>query len=344
MNFETRMKLALNVSFDDHRTEFMGFAAIWVALMHVVSELFPSVHIPVLGAIIARGNLGVEMFLALSGFGLFCSLEKNHDVKRFYKRRISRIIGPWLALGLVYWLVSGMLTDSIGFWWFFNNCLGISFWKDGVTTIWYVAYIALLYLLYPLIYKLQKKNAQYILLLSAILVLVNLFLWNYTESFYANTEIALTRTPIFLVGSYIAQFVKYPSLSGKKAGWWILAYLIVTVTAFAGSIFARPYHRDFAVMLYRYGGGGAVLILMIVVGKILSLLELPILKKALSFYGGISLEFYLISVFLRNIIGYLISDYAFPPYVCLSISAGVFAISSIAAKFSHERFKFIRIS
>ena len=344
MNLETRMKLVLKSSFSDHRTEMMGLAAIWVVLMHVVSELFPSVHIPVLGAIMERGNLGVEIFLALSGYGLFYSLDKNHDVKCFYKRRISRIIGPWLVLGLVYWLVSGMLTDSIGVWWFFNNYLGISFWTDGTITIWYLAYIVLLYLLYPLIYKLQKKNAQYILLLSAILVLVNLFLWNYTESFYANTEIALTRTPIFLVGSYIAQFVKYPSPSEKKAGWWILAYLIVTVTAFAGSIFARPYHRDFAVMLYRYGGGGAVLVLIIVVGKLLSMRELPFLKKTLSFYGGISLEFYLISVFIRNIIGYLISDYAFPPYVCLSISAGVFAISSIAAKFSHKRFKFIKIS
>ena len=64
----TKSMLSLE-SLSDYRKELMGFAAIWVALMHSFNQLFPNLKIPVVSKALAYGNLGVEIFLILSGLG-----------------------------------------------------------------------------------------------------------------------------------------------------------------------------------------------------------------------------------------------------------------------------------
>ena len=69
-----------------YRSELMGAAMLFIILFHVPldrsNEFF---------GLRRCGNVGVDMFLFLSGIGLWFSWVKNPSVWQFYKRRLLRI-------------------------------------------------------------------------------------------------------------------------------------------------------------------------------------------------------------------------------------------------------------
>lgn len=58
-----------------HRQELMGFSAILILICHAVGN---GVKMPTaLSTVLNFGNIGVDMFLFLSGMGLFYSLQSK---------------------------------------------------------------------------------------------------------------------------------------------------------------------------------------------------------------------------------------------------------------------------
>lgn len=51
------------------------------------------------------GSIGVEIFLFLSGMGLFFSMRKNENVLCFYKKRLKRLSVPYVLIGGIYWII-----------------------------------------------------------------------------------------------------------------------------------------------------------------------------------------------------------------------------------------------
>ena len=75
-----------------YRAEIMGFATLLVMMSHVTNlfnEMPRKIYL-----ITYRGNIGVDIFLFLSGIGMIYSLTKNYKIKEFYKKRIVRILLP----------------------------------------------------------------------------------------------------------------------------------------------------------------------------------------------------------------------------------------------------------
>ena len=328
MTIKNRLNEILNLSFNKYRIELMGFATIWVGLMHVYSELFPDVERSLIGKIIERGNLGVEIFLLISGYGLYCSLVKTNNVMLFYKKRANRILGSWIVLGLLYWIIFGILSRRIGIMWLIYNASGLSFWISGVITIWYVSYICIIYLLYPMVYRAQQKTSSSVLVVICVIVLMNCILSVVEPQIYSNIEIAITRTPAFLMGSYIAQIQNLEKESSEKLMFVVWIYVLLTSFLFIICPFFQDSNHDIAVMLYRYGGGGIIIAVIMVLTIILEKVNL---NAPLVYYGKISLEFYLISVFIRNIVSIYISEAILPYYLCIIMSLGIFIVSTIVA-------------
>lgn len=79
----------------EFRTEIMALSIIWVMLLHGC-ELYPSVNIPVFTMLCELGNIGVDIFLLLSGYGLYFSMRKNLDKIGFYKKRLKKVAFPFL--------------------------------------------------------------------------------------------------------------------------------------------------------------------------------------------------------------------------------------------------------
>ena len=68
------------------RSELMGWAIVWIMMLH-----FTFTQIKPLGFIAQYGFAGVEIFMLVSGLGLFFSLDKDINIGHFYRRRLLRI-------------------------------------------------------------------------------------------------------------------------------------------------------------------------------------------------------------------------------------------------------------
>lgn len=94
---EQKNKFSL-FDFSKYRTELMGLAIVMVVFHHLT--LRTSAGLLGKGYMFLRvtGAMGVDIFLFLSGLGLFYSFRKNPDIKAFYKKRLIRIIPTYVHL------------------------------------------------------------------------------------------------------------------------------------------------------------------------------------------------------------------------------------------------------
>lgn len=79
----------------EKRTEIMGVAMLLVIAYHFALH-FGFYHSP----IIVRGDIGVDIFFFLSGFGCGFSVSK-HSPKDFYANRIKRIVPIYFIIGIL---------------------------------------------------------------------------------------------------------------------------------------------------------------------------------------------------------------------------------------------------
>lgn len=184
--------------FTQYRRELMGVATVLILLCH--SLLPPAIHCPndILRWIIITGNRGVDIFLFLSGLGMYHSLRKmtkwnRGGVIRWYAKRYRHILLPYLLICFPYYLVLGCVNDghfSISI--FLYRLSTLNYWLEH-KGFWYIAMLIPLYFLTPFYARIIDKTKYQTLLtvtLCIILLLIstikiennNLFshVWNNT--------------------------------------------------------------------------------------------------------------------------------------------------------------------
>lgn len=94
-----------------YRTELMGISTWMILLLH-----FPLFNDTLLENIQGNLFLGVEIFIMLSGFGLYYSFQKNNDIKKFYFKRLYRIMPFYFFICVVYTVLKGdsMMDFMVG--------------------------------------------------------------------------------------------------------------------------------------------------------------------------------------------------------------------------------------
>lgn len=86
-----------------YRTELMGIASLWVMLHHNFFDWPPMLSS--LQNLSSYGSLAVDIFLLMSGIGLYFAFEKcPPPLTQFYRKRLSRVLVPYLLLTTPYWL------------------------------------------------------------------------------------------------------------------------------------------------------------------------------------------------------------------------------------------------
>ena len=167
------------------------------------------------------GSIGVEIFLFLSGLGLYYSLTKNSDIKTFYSRRFERVAIPYFIWGTLYWILADIVIKKESFTQLCSDFSFYTFWFKGKQVFWFIAYILLAYAFFPLLYKLinLKVNGREIsgiicIALCAVCYIVLFWLSNAHPHFYKNTEIALGRIPVFIIGTWYGKRVYYKEKFG----------------------------------------------------------------------------------------------------------------------------------
>lgn len=289
---------------NDARTILLGIAALLVVVFHTANlDYLEIINVPILSNLIyfiqRIGNCGVDIFLFLSGIGLYHSLSKNNILK-FYKNRFVKIIPKYLIVLIIYsyFVVEMRYHGNI-----IKSLLGLPFYLDGVRDGWYIALIIPMYLIFPLIYKLLKKYDIYSFFIMMLFsVLLNLIISMVFPIDYFKWEVALSRIPTFLIGAFVGKKI----YDGAKISLnfirncFVIMLVILLILYFNVDL---VYLAIFARYLY----------IPLVIGMVISVSWIYSLcknkniwwLKPIKFMGLHSLEIYLInekcSYILRNI-------------------------------------------
>lgn len=143
------------------------------------------------------GYGGADVFVFLSGFGIFYSLKKNEDIKDFYKRRAWKIIPVYLPF-ILMWLCYTRLNKGIGI----KEVLGNVTFTGIMAGIpnqfnWFIQAIVLFYFVSPCIYALIKNKKKYILILCAFCLLSSVSFVGYRYKL-----MIVIRMVTFIIGMY----------------------------------------------------------------------------------------------------------------------------------------------
>ncbi|NBI70859.1 hypothetical protein D3Z50_07265 [Clostridiaceae bacterium] len=223
------------------RSLLMGMAMAWVVFFHMT--IWISGDWPVLSFIKGMGNIGVDMFLILSGAGLYHSYqtlsEQGLGFKEFYRKRFWRI-APAVVICLLPWFTYQQFTAPSSFARYLMDITSLSFWRDGRNPGWYAAFSIVLYALYPLIFASirpgdARRNISAFLAWGGVFVLFSYIIKWYDPVYYWQIELALSRFPVFFFGCFIAPEIE----RGREvSGWFLLALYVasgVLIAWMAGS-------------------------------------------------------------------------------------------------------------
>lgn len=277
------------------RGELMGSAMLFVILFHVGlprDDMFFGLR--------RIGNIGVDIFLFLSGMGLWFSWTSHPYIKDFYLRRILRVYPMWIIMASLYYIPdflcpniirhgghSTSIIDLIG-----DITINWDFWLNNELTFWYIPATMMLYLVTPLYLKIIIKHPIYRWL--PIVMLMWCILVEYVtpiHDIFGHLEIFWSRVPIYFIGINMGAAVKRKEKMDGAAVWMIL---LVFFMALASSIFLEQVkHGMFPIFLER------MLYIPLTVTSILILNRAfrhtpKWFNNCFKFIGMVSLEAYLI--------------------------------------------------
>ena len=245
----------------------MGVAIIFIMASHT------------LGGFAAFGIIGVEWFLVLSAIGQYYSLAKNNNIRTYYRKRFKRLLPAYLIVAIPYFLIK----FPFNFRDFIIRLSGLNLVLWGELYFWFISLIVICYLIAPFYFCLMNKWR-----LSIIIPFI-LVGFSFLISFHTpQTEILITRIPVFLLGMNFAKYV-YDGviLSDQRT---IVSSIIVSVLAvlFLLSIYIDTVGIELVRLIYFYCSIPSLFFVLLII------MRLPYFNGVLSFMGAITYELYLL--------------------------------------------------
>ena len=290
----------------EYRREIMGVACLWI-LWHHNFCAWPSVLEP-LRKLGNYGNAGVDIFLFLSGVGLYFAYQKKTKLTDFYKRRYVRLLIPYFLIATPYWIWLDFFVKKDGFW---QDVTMLSFPLKGNVTTWYVAALAFFYLCYPLIYRLlfeeislfgrKIKNNTLFLLFVAFWAGLCLVFKRVCPVFYDNIEIGMTRFIIFVIGCRAGKWVYEKRTLKTEYVWISVLFAVFYMAAFRTTTPISAYWIRMSYIPL------SVSVILLLCGWFYKFGN-KVLKKILAYFGDRSLEIYLSHVLLMLMYPYFFKE------------------------------------
>lgn len=207
------------------RGELMGAAMLFIILFHVAlprEDAFFGLR--------RMGNVGVDMFLFLSGIGLWFSWTKNPDVRHFFVRRYLRIYPAWLIMACLFYIPrfeGGDLwawVDLVG-----DISINWDFWLHDELNFWYIPATMMLYLFAPGYMELIKRHPIY-RWLPVVMIMWCILVQYVTPIHHAvgHLEIFWSRVPIFFIGINMGEMVRSRKQLPPDAVWLLLVTFLMT--------------------------------------------------------------------------------------------------------------------
>ena len=325
-----------------HRAPIYGLAILWVVVFHAsaindVDFSFGNQSLWLLKLVLDTGNVGVDIFLFLSGISLYFSFTKNDDVNDFYRKRFLRIVpAVWILFGW-FWAYR-YLIESFALAKFVPRMMLIDFFlMTNDASIWYVSLILALYAAYPMIYRVlfptpgrkgsplsaqgslavpdplpapsvpsakgqgvgSWSGLRCLALLAFVYVAVFMFDARNHE-YYDTIEIALTRIPVFIIGCYFGKLV----YEKKRVPKVCIGVVIACVVLFFAVMHFDALHGPVRRFFYGIGGISIAYLIALCCEAFDKLTKCPGAKRPLyrflAWTGTFTLELYVAHIMLNQ--------------------------------------------
>lgn len=168
------------------------------------------------------GAIGVHLFLIISGYGIYCSLEKN--VEGYWHRRIESVYLPYLFCTVIFLVVRFVKYGRMSFATIIVSLLGQDFNLNADPTMWYISYIFVCYLIAWGVFKFNKS--YHLNILFAIFAFGAVTLCGYKYIIWHPGTIAWNYGASFPLGMLVA---RYRFVKGKKARNAKISILIISL-------------------------------------------------------------------------------------------------------------------
>ena len=320
------------------RGELMGAAMLFIILFHVAlprEDAFFGLR--------RMGNVGVDMFLFLSGIGLWFSWMKNPSVKHFFIRRYLRIYPTWLIIACLFYIPSFQGGSTWNWIYLFGEItINWGFWLHDELNFWYIPATMMFYLFAPAYMELIKRHPIYRWL--PVVMIMWCILVQYVTPIHqavGHLEIFWSRVPIFFIGINMGEMVRQKQTLDGASIWMI--WLMFLMTLLASIFLEQEKHGMFPLFLER------MLYIPLTITSILLLNRIfrrtpSWFNKGFMFVGALSLECYLLHIhFVLKYIEPHHLGYWPTFFICIGITLpAAWILSKIAGWISKELAKFIK--
>ena len=213
-----------------------GLAMLGVVGIHtgsmVLTNPAANIHLVALLEIVSR--FSVPIFFFVSAFSLFRQypLDQPLDLKRFYQRRFSRVLLPYVAGSILYMLHYSWLTDDWSIW-FPILIYQFFFFGMGCYQLYFLVILLWFYLFFPLwrAWVRQIFNRPGIWLAGLLLAQI----W---FNYYSSYQLKPT-----LTNFYLNLGIQY------RMSWWPLHYLFLFLL---GGVVATKYDQAYLLLKQNY--------------------------------------------------------------------------------------------
>ena len=286
-----------------HRGALMGVAAVLILLFHAEWKTAP---FP-LGYISREGQIGVDVFVFLTGFGLARSLNARPAAPEYWSRRLRRLLPAYyvwfgamalIAAGLA--LIGHPHEDFLH--WLALHLLPVGVWLNHQPQVWYVSAALGYCAMAPLFFALMDRARFPRLLAAALVLLTGVVLPS--VSGMDDVEIALMRVPGLIVGLAVGIAAERDD-PRRRSG---LLCLIVLAAAGLGLAYVKdlPLIRDLGKKrLHRLTLDCLAPMIAVVLAlgfEGLGRTPLKCVNRAFEALGRVSLEVYLTHIILNGLI------------------------------------------
>ena len=198
------MPLLLN-NLSKYRSFLMGIAILWIILSHCIIGNWLNSAIKYLFC--GYGGVGVDIFLLVSGFGIYFSLSKNKDLGQFLLKRIVRFL-PAAPIFILFCFLAKITSFHVivGYLTYMN------YWMD-IRSFGYLSYAFLCYVLSPIFFDILNNHLKNVKKQTIFI----LFLLILTIPFWMDGKIqGVSKVPIFVFGLYMGYYLENNITITKK--------------------------------------------------------------------------------------------------------------------------------
>ena len=283
-----------------------GFAAVAIILHHLSQELVDKAG--PLEFLSGCGVLFVGIFFFFSGYGLYTSLKnKENYLKGFLKKRYVAILVPFYMCILVFTLALCTCGTKLKGWEILRVLSG---WTLINSHMWYIVEIAILYLVFFIIYRLIKNRTVATILMTVfVLAMMGGSLWlchgkDFSCKYWFMGEWWYNASFLFIVGILVSKHADILAKIAKKA-------YVVLLPVFAGLTWFLGVMTNDTLKKYSYwseipGETRAIgdklrclsvqlpWIMCFVIFMLLVMMKVRFGNPVLKFLGSISMELYLL--------------------------------------------------